>query len=313
MRANISSAGTESGSAVPSSQSAEIENVFKGSILRGASSEGLGWQGITLERRTCPPLEFPKDRLNNHYILLWDRHVARGERAGPSGKFVPWAKCPGTISLGVAGILPRIKALNRCDFIVCMLDPVLTESCDQGLDARPTASLHDRPGIEDEGIRRLLLLLDAESEGGGSYGKLYADALIQALATRFAFVARSERPPESPRVSALPRRILQRVLDRMQAEFSLDLDLATLAAESGYSRAHFLRMFRLATGETPHHYLQRLRLEHACRQLAETPASLIEVALECGFSSHSHFTNLFRETFGMTPSRYRRDQKQPHP
>jgi AraC family transcriptional regulator len=99
----------------------------------------------------------------------------------------------------------------------------------------------------------------------------------------------------------------------LRAEFNLDLDLETLAAESGYSRAHFLRMFRLATGETPHHYLQRLRLDHARRQLEETPASLIEVALDCGFSSHSHFTALFREKFGMTPSRYRRDQKQPRP
>jgi AraC family transcriptional regulator len=92
----------------------------------------------------------------------------------------------------------------------------------------------------------------------------------------------------------------------MHADFQLDLDLETLATVSGYSRAHFLRMFRLATGTTPHQYLQGLRLEHARRQLEDTPAALTEIALDSGFSSHSHFTTLFRQKFGMTPSPYRR-------
>jgi AraC family transcriptional regulator len=49
----------------------------------------------------------------------------------------------------------------------------------------------------------------------------------------------------------------------MRANLSGNLDLATLAAETGYSRAHFLRTFRAATGQTPHRYLLELRLEKA--------------------------------------------------
>jgi AraC-like DNA-binding protein len=52
--------------------------------------------------------------------------------------------------------------------------------------------------------------------------------------------------------SALPSHILRRVLERMNSEFSEDLSLADLAAESGYSRAHFLQMFRASTGQAPH-------------------------------------------------------------
>jgi len=46
----------------------------------------------------------------------------------------------------------------------------------------------------------------------------------------------------------LQKRLLQRVLDRMKADLATDLDLRTLAAESGYSRSHFLRTFRAAMG-----------------------------------------------------------------
>jgi AraC family transcriptional regulator len=289
------------------SRSGEIDAIFRGSSLRKASSLDLGWQGAALERRTAEPGERSEEHIGHHFIILWDRQPALGERADLRGKFAPYAKYPGTISLGPANILPAVRARTRSDAIACTLDPALTDHLEQELDSRPTASFHERNAIEDEGLHRLLLLLLAESEGGGSYGRLYADALIQALATRFLFLARSERPPEPPRVSALPRRILQRVLDRMHADFRLDLDLETLAAVSGYSRAHFLRMFRLATGTTPHQYLQGLRLEHARRRLEDTPSALTEIALDSGFSSHSHLTTQFRQKFGMTPSRYRRN------
>jgi AraC family transcriptional regulator len=96
----------------------------------------------------------------------------------------------------------------------------------------------------------------------------------------------------------------------MNAEFHMDLSLSELAATSGFSRAHFLRMFRATTGKTPHHYLQDIRLEHARQQLQSNAASITEIALACGFCSHSHLTRLFRERFGTTPNTFRRAHRQ---
>ena len=62
-----------------------------------------------------------------------------------------------------------------------------------------------------------------------------------------------------------------------------NLDLATLATESGYSRAQFLRMFRAATGQTPHRYLLELRLEKT-RVLIASRMPLVDIAAACGFS-----------------------------
>jgi AraC family transcriptional regulator len=92
----------------------------------------------------------------------------------------------------------------------------------------------------------------------------------------------------------------------MKADLATDLDLDTLAAESGYSRSHFLRTFRAAMGCSPHQWLTRLRVERAKTILREKSVSLIDIALDCGFSSHSHFSNTFRQIAGVTPSEYRR-------
>jgi AraC family transcriptional regulator len=93
----------------------------------------------------------------------------------------------------------------------------------------------------------------------------------------------------------------------MRADFATNLDLPTIAAESGYSRTHFLRTFRASTGYSPHDWLTRLRIEEAKIRLLKKPDSLIDIALDCGFSSHGHFSNTFRKIVGVTPREYRRN------
>src|SRR5271163_4740621 len=107
------------------------------------------------------------------------------------------------------------------------------------------------------------------------------------------------------RVAALPHRILTRVQDKIEANLDTELSLDSLAEESGYSRAHFLRMFRAATGLTPHQYVLDLRLRRAQDRLRQKGSSIIDVAVSCGFSSQSHMTNVFRQRLEMTPGEFR--------
>jgi AraC family transcriptional regulator len=80
----------------------------------------------------------------------------------------------------------------------------------------------------------------------------------------------------------------------------------TEAAElAGMHPAHFARAFRAHVGLTPGRYRRRERVRAASRLLLEGPASLAEIAHECGFSDQSHLTNVFRETAGVPPKRYR--------
>jgi AraC-like DNA-binding protein len=93
----------------------------------------------------------------------------------------------------------------------------------------------------------------------------------------------------------------------LEDHFAERVTLPQLAAETGLSPFHLVRVFRRATGITPHAYLESIRIRHAQR-LLERGASPASAAFETGFSSQSHFTERFRRTLGVTPAVYRARQ-----
>jgi AraC family transcriptional regulator len=67
---------------------------------------------------------------------------------------------------------------------------------------------------------------------------------------------------------------------------------------------HFSRSFSVSFGMPPHRYVQKRRIEAASRML-RSERSIVDIALELGFYSHTHFTRVFREHTGTTPTRLR--------
>jgi AraC family transcriptional regulator len=288
-------------------RNSEIGKFLGGSFLRGPSSIDLGWNGLAIERHSVEEGERPERYSDCHFIVLWDVHSCHGERAtGPNGQYVPYSRRPGSASLFTAGVIPAVRKLTKMEVIIGAVSPSLVNEIEEEADRRPIEPLNEKLNFKDAGLRMLMSLLITESEAGGPFGRLYADSLVNALATRLIQLGRLVRPQQKSVKSRLPGHLLRRVLDRMNSEFSTDLSLATLAAESGYSRAHFVRMFRAATAQTPHEYLLNLRLENALPMLRRRSTPLIDIAVACGFSSHTHFTKAFRTKFGVLPSQYRR-------
>jgi len=286
-------------------ESTEIITFLGHSTLRQPSSIELGWKNFAIERRTTLPCEKPGVELQNHFLILWDGRVAEGEIAYRDGRFSPYRKYPNTITTRHE-FRPTIRSRSKHEVVVGALRADFVRGIEDELDKPPTGSFRGLYGTDEPELRNLLLLLLKESEMGGRSGTLYAESLIVALATRLLYAARLETRPANAGVSPLPPRVLQRVLERMQADLGANIDLTTLAAESGYSRAHFLRTFRAATGQTPHRYLLELRLTKAQSLIADRLMPLIDIALACGFSSHAHFTTAFRSRFGLAPTAYRR-------
>jgi AraC-like DNA-binding protein len=68
---------------------------------------------------------------------------------------------------------------------------------------------------------------------------------------------------------------------------------------------HLARIFKSRTGFSLHAYRNQLRLRSALERLREPNVDLTGIALDLGFSSHSHFTETFRRAFGKTPSAVR--------
>jgi AraC family transcriptional regulator len=286
-------------------KSTSFDAFLRGPSSRSVSSHGLNWKGFVIEGHSVEPAERP-EAISEQYILgLW-RSTAIGEHADGRGSYVPYTKFPGSITFAPPGIVPKVRQRNRLELILCALEPGFVNDVEDELDRRPTTKLHYQTGFQDATLRQLMTLLGEEASQGGPSGRLYADHLAHAMAVRFLLLERTERRRASAAVSALPRHALRRVVDRMH-DFDANLDLQTLAGECGYSRSHFLRMFRAATGVSPHRYLLQLRLEHAQELLKQGCESLIDVAAACGFSSHAHMSRAFRQLLGVTPTEYRRN------
>jgi AraC family transcriptional regulator len=203
------------------------------------------------------------------------------------------------------GLIPAVYPSTRTELTVCVLAPAFIEelACEQ--EPRVAAELRARSASRDEPAAGLIRLMEEEARSGGLSGSLYIDHLTYALALRvLTLETRSEDAYAFSNVLSHPR--LKRVVDLMETELSTDIDLNRLAVESGYSRNHFLRMFRAATGDTPHRYLLHLRVKKAQAMMKNKSTHLIDIALATGFSSHAQLSRVFRQVLGVTPSEYRR-------
>lgn len=104
-----------------------------------------------------------------------------------------------------------------------------------------------------------------------------------------------------------PPRWLLRARDLLHDRFSEDVSLREVAAAVGIHPVHLARVFRKEYGCTVGDYIRRLRVEFACRKLAESETPLAQIAILSGFSDQSHFSNAFRRQMRMTPGEFRRN------
>jgi AraC family transcriptional regulator len=80
-----------------------------------------------------------------------------------------------------------------------------------------------------------------------------------------------------------------------------------MARSVGLSTAHFSQMFRKSTGESPHRFLLRQRVERAKEMLRAAEGRILDIAIACGFKTQQHFARVFREIYGASPTEYRQE------
>jgi len=106
------------------------------------------------------------------------------------------------------------------------------------------------------------------------------------------------------------RRKIQTIVDTIdaciQARHSEELTLSAIAREMGYSESHFSRKFKEISGMTFQDYLRYRKLAFALKDLRDTDAGILDIAVSYGFSSHEAFTRAFRQAYGLAPSQYRK-------
>jgi AraC family transcriptional regulator len=146
-----------------------------------------------------------------------------------------------------------------------------------------------------------------------STGRLLIESLGRALSAHLvhSYSASSVRLKNlNNGHKALDPKRLARVTEFINASVERDFTVDDLAAVACMSPAHFSRSFKAATGEAPHEYVSRQRLDLAKRLLVTSDRLLVDIAYTAGFSSQANFNRAFRKAVGTTPGEYRTGQLQ---
>jgi AraC family transcriptional regulator len=102
---------------------------------------------------------------------------------------------------------------------------------------------------------------------------------------------------------------INQVIDYVNNNLNKSISLDELAAVAFFSPFHFHRIFVAVTGETVNNFTNRMRNEKAARLLKFSKKSISEISIECGFSSTSTLSRLFKQYFEISPSEYRKGGK----
>jgi AraC family L-rhamnose operon regulatory protein RhaS len=104
------------------------------------------------------------------------------------------------------------------------------------------------------------------------------------------------------------RAMVRRYVDDLRREFFEPGDLDQAAARLGISRRRFTQLFRELTATSWSDHITTLRIDHACRLLAETGRSVPAIAFECGYEDLSSFYRAFKRRTNVPPSEWRSRQ-----
>ena len=146
-------------------------------------------------------------------------------------------------------------------------------------------------------------LLD-EAQRGAPGGMLYVESLSCALLAYIATAYGKGKAYNQP-VGGLSAINRHRIIDYIEAHLGEEISIIGLAKEAGLSPDHFARCFAVSFGQPPHRYVRQRRIEVALRMLTSSSRSIAEISVELGFSDQSHFTRVYRQQTGMTPSQTR--------
>jgi AraC family transcriptional regulator len=162
-------------------------------------------------------------------------------------------------------------------------------------------------GKRDPVITSIAGTLIREVMTGDAGSRLYAESLANLLSVHLLRnYTDMPQPVESGRQLSQPRAVVQ-ALNFIHQNYAMDVSLADIAGAAHLSTYHLTRVFKKATGMTPHQYLVQVRVNSA-RHLLTAGAgdrSLAEIASAVGFADQSHLTRHFKRLLGVTPKQLR--------
>lgn len=266
------------------------------------------WTALRLEHRQIAAGPHKPVRAGYTELL----HVISGKamvRHRADGPVRERVALPGTSWLVPAGTeetLLELDGSTECLIIYLPAQLLEASALDEYGIAPERAGLVYEGGFADPILTQLSqAMLGVLSRPPQPIDRLFAEGMRATLGAHLVgnYNAGHWRPP-SRQPSLEPRR-LQRVMDYVESRLGENISLDDLASQACLSPFHFSRLFREATGSSPHRYLTERRIVSAQQMIVSGGISLAEVALDTGFGSQANFCRAFRKATGVSPKAYR--------
>ena len=263
---------------------------------------------IAFDKRDATELDFSSQ---SHLIILVSDGISGGcewNNGNQAGKLASVA--PNTIIFNPARaylVIRKRTSQQRCRMWILSIDPTLVSRLDVGDINVAGLQFRQQIGIEDQGVRQALIAIKQEIEEPGLNSRLYVETLLMLLLTRLMRCASNFAAPcEAAYVKGgLPNWRLKRALELLETNQAKTPSLAEIAGPLRLHPTFFCRAFKQSTGLSPHRYLLEHRVNRAKEMMKDRKRTLTEIALDCGFSSSSQFSIVFKRITGISPRGYR--------
>lgn len=270
------------------------------------SSQTMDWGNIVVEQ--CQPAaghgSCSSDDSHSIYLSLAARPVRLLQIQGDKTYTGLYAK--GDISMTPEKMPLFARWDIADDYLQIQVRSSFIKTVSAALELNPDqVELRPEGKTRDLHIESIGMMLLTELRQKNASSRLYVDSLANILAVHLIrrYAAPASRFPLYK--GGIPERQLSQVLEYIHAHLDQDIRLADLAQILDMSPFHFSRLFKRSLDISPYQYLLHQRIERAKELLKQSDRSIMEIALSCGFNSHSHLSKQFRQLTGMTPSVYR--------
>lgn len=243
--------------------------------------------------------------LNHHFVSIHLGGSKRLVRYG-EGNSATRDVASGAYSIVPAGAAFQWRTIGPIDFVHFYFEPKLVNHIiATAFDRDPAyVQLEESLGEGDPLVRSLALNLLTELDGD-DIQQAYLDDMMHLLLCRLLRLHSNARRSAPLAQHVLAPYRLRRALDFIEANLGNAIGVGDIAAASGVSQFHFSRAFRHTVGSAPYAFLLDRRIAAAKALLLNSDRSLTAIAGQCGFTSLSQFSRMFKRDVGACPSDFR--------
>lgn len=151
-------------------------------------------------------------------------------------------------------------------------------------------------------LKRLFVRLTEHYNTGIAEDDIMLQSLVMQIVYRLGRYSPVRNIGHSPKQNN--SKAIENTLKYIDENLTEPLSLEMLSERANFSPIYFHKLFRASTGDTLHEYVEKKRINKAVELLISTEMMLTEIAYECGFSSQSYFSYVFKKRMKLAPRAY---------